>query len=208
MLARKDENWTIASRNNQPANADEVNRLIETLKNEQVTKFVADVASNSAKYGLDKPQLQVTLSSFASENTAETKPGEHPFATIAFGKIEGDDVYARLGDEPFIVAVKRNLLDKIFGRSAAMAGAGDLSFQARTSSSTQRCHRPRAIHRARSQERMDVGEGKRARSIKQVVQSLLNTSDIIACGSLGRRDYSRTRIRETADRDHVHDFAG
>ena len=45
VLARKNENWTIASRNNPAANADEVNRLIETLKNEQVTKFVTDVAS-------------------------------------------------------------------------------------------------------------------------------------------------------------------
>jgi hypothetical protein len=113
VLARKNENWTIASRGNQAANADEVNRLLETLKNEQVTRFVADVASELPKYGLDKPALQITLSSFASENTAETKAGEQPFATIAFGKIEGDDVYARLGDEPFIVAVKRNLLDKI-----------------------------------------------------------------------------------------------
>ena len=114
VLARKNENWTIANRNNQPANADEVNRLIETLKNAQITKFAADVASELGKYGLDKPQLQLTLSSFASENTAETKSGEQPFATIAFGKTEGEDVYARLGDEPFIVAVKRNLLDKIF----------------------------------------------------------------------------------------------
>ena len=114
VLARKNENWTIANHNNEPANADEVNRLIETLKNEQVTKFVADVASELGKYGLDKPQLTITLSSFASENTAETKAGEQPFATIAFGKTEGDDVYAHLGDEPFIVAVKRDLLDKIF----------------------------------------------------------------------------------------------
>ena len=114
VLARKNENWTIANRNNQPANADEVNRLIETLRNAQITKFAADVASELGKYGLDKPQLQLTLSSFASENTAETKSGEQPFATIAFGKTEGEDLYARLGDEPFIVAVKRNLLDKIF----------------------------------------------------------------------------------------------
>ena len=84
------------------------------LKNEQVTKFVEDVASDLPKYGLDKPQLQLTLSSFASENTAETAAGEHPFATIAFGKTDGDNVYARLGDEPFVVAVRRTLLDNIF----------------------------------------------------------------------------------------------
>jgi hypothetical protein len=114
VLARKAEGWTIASRDNQPANASEVTRLIELLKNEQVTQFVEDVASDLPKYGLDKPQLQVTLSSFASENTAETTAGEHPIASIAFGKTEGNDVYARLGDEPFIVAVQHALLDEIF----------------------------------------------------------------------------------------------
>src|SRR5438270_1970737 len=113
VLARKDENWTIASRNNAPANSSEVRRLIDTITNEQVTKFVEDVASNLPKYGLDKPQLQLTFSSFASENTAETKAGEQPFATIAFGKDEGDNVYARMTDEPFVVAVRRGLLDQI-----------------------------------------------------------------------------------------------
>ena len=46
--------------------------MIDALQNERVTKFVEDVASNLPKYGLDKPQLQLTFSSFASENTAET----------------------------------------------------------------------------------------------------------------------------------------
>ena len=114
VLARKGESWTIANRKNEQANADEARRLIETLQNEQVAKFADDVASDLAKYGLDKPQLQLTLSSFSSENTAETAAGEHPFATIAFGKVEGDIVYARLGDEPFIIAVRRSLLDNLF----------------------------------------------------------------------------------------------
>ncbi|PYJ24274.1 MAG: hypothetical protein DME91_09490 [Verrucomicrobia bacterium] len=114
VLARKDSNWTIASRKNAPANSSEVRRVIDTLQNERVTNFVEDVASNLPKYGLDKPQLQLTLSSFASENTAETKAGEQPFATIAFGKTQGENVYARLTDEPFVVAVRRSLLDQIF----------------------------------------------------------------------------------------------
>ena len=113
VLARKDGNWTIANRNNAPADAGAVRRMIDALQNERVTKFVEDVASNLPKYGLDKPQLQLTFSSFASENTAETKAGEEPFATIAFGKDEGDNVYARLTDEPFVVAVRRGLLDQI-----------------------------------------------------------------------------------------------
>jgi Domain of unknown function (DUF4340) len=113
VLARKDENWNIVNRNNAPANSSEVQRLIDNVKNEQVTKFVEDVASNLSKYGLDKPQLQLTFSSFASENTAETKAGEHPFAIIAFGKSEGEETYARVGEEPFVVAVHRNLANNI-----------------------------------------------------------------------------------------------
>jgi hypothetical protein len=113
VLARKNDAWTIASRNNAPANPSEANRLIDALANEQVTRFVEDVASNLGKYGLDKPQLQITLSSFASENTAETKAGDQPFAVIAFGKTEGDNVYARVGDEPFVVAVRQAALNSV-----------------------------------------------------------------------------------------------
>src|SRR5216110_1439362 len=113
VLARKDGNWKIASRNNAPADSGAVRRTVDTLQNERVTKFVEDIASNLPKYGLDKPRLQLTFSSFASENTAETKAGEQPFATIAFGKEEGEHVYARMTDEPFVVAVRRGLLDQI-----------------------------------------------------------------------------------------------
>ena len=114
VLTRKDQNWTIINRNNRPANAAEARRLIELLAGEQVTNFVTDVASDLPKYGLDKPQLTVTLSSFASENTAETQAGEHPLATIAFGKIDGENIFARVGEEPFVVAVRRSTLDNIF----------------------------------------------------------------------------------------------
>jgi hypothetical protein len=113
VLARKGGNWTIANRNNAPADSGAVRRLIDALQNQRVTKFVEDVASNLPKYGLDKPHLQLTFSSFASENTAETKAGEQPFATVAFGKEEGDNIYARLTDEPFVVAVHRGLMDQI-----------------------------------------------------------------------------------------------
>ena len=114
VLARKGEVWTIANQNNAAANTGEVRRLIDLIAGEQVTKFVEDVASDLPKYGLDKPQLILTLSSFASENTAETSAGEHPMATIAFGRIEGENVYARVGDEPFIVTARRAVLDNMF----------------------------------------------------------------------------------------------
>src|SRR5438132_5314846 len=114
VLARKDQDWTIVNRNNRPAKAAEARRLIDLLAGEQVTNFVADVASDLPKYGLNKPQLTVTLSSVASENTAETKAGEHPLATIAFGKIDGENIFARVGEEPFVVAVHRSTIDNIF----------------------------------------------------------------------------------------------
>ena len=113
VLGRKDGNWTIAGRNNAPADSRAIRRLIDTLQNERVTRFVEDVASNLPKYGLDKPTIQLTFSSFASENTAESEAGEQPFAALAFGKAEGDNVYARLADEPFVVAVRRGLVDQI-----------------------------------------------------------------------------------------------
>jgi hypothetical protein len=114
VLARKEQNWTIASRNNQPANDDEVRRLLNTLNDQQVTRFVADTATELPKYGLDQPRLRLTFSSFASENTAESRAGEHPFLTLSFGKVEGSEVYARIGEEPFVVAVNQDLLGKIW----------------------------------------------------------------------------------------------
>ncbi|MGI8821429.1 MAG: DUF4340 domain-containing protein [Chthoniobacterales bacterium] len=114
VLARKEQSWTIANRDNRAANNAEVTRLIDSLTNEEVVRFVEDVASDLPKYGLDHPQLQITLSSFASENTAESGAGEHPFATISFGNADGDVVYARVNEEPFIVAVRRAFVDGIF----------------------------------------------------------------------------------------------
>lgn len=114
VLARKGEGWTIANHDNKPADNTEAHRLVEILHSVLVSKFVSAVASDLGKYGLDHPQLQVTLSSFASENTAETKAGERPLASIVFGKEEDGNVYARLDDEPFIVSVKSELLGQIF----------------------------------------------------------------------------------------------
>ncbi len=113
VLARKDNDWTMVSPYNAPVDSGAVKRMIDTLQKERVTKFVEDVASNLPEYGLDKPQLELTFSSFASENTAESKAGEEPFATVAFGKEDGDTVYARLTDEPFVVAVRRGFVDQI-----------------------------------------------------------------------------------------------
>ena len=63
---------------------------------------------------LDKPQLTVTFSSLPRRTRPRPQAGEHPLATIAFGKIDGENVFARVGEEPFVVAVRRSILDNIF----------------------------------------------------------------------------------------------
>ncbi len=113
LLSRKGEDWTIKSMNDKPANSGDVQKMASTLQDQLVTSFVSDVATDLAKYGLDQPQLKVTFSSYASENTAETKAGEEPIETILFGEEDGNNVYAKLDDEPFIVSVPKSVLDGI-----------------------------------------------------------------------------------------------
>jgi hypothetical protein len=88
--------------------------LAQSLQNQMVTAFVSEVATDLPKYGLDTPQLKVTFSSYASENTAETKAGEEPLETILFGMADVQNVYAKLDDEPFIVSVPRGVMDAIY----------------------------------------------------------------------------------------------
>ena len=112
VLARKGETWVrkAADGKDVTINSAAAAKLLTELQTEQVTKFVADVATDLPKYGLDQPQATVTLSSYSSENTAETKAGEKPIVSILFGKVEGDDVYAKLDDEVFVVSIPKSFL--------------------------------------------------------------------------------------------------
>jgi hypothetical protein len=114
VLARKAESWVRkVDDKDQPINVAAVRKLLNELQGAQVVNFAADVAADLPKYGLDQPAVKVTLSSYASENTAETKAGEKPIVTVLFGRTEGDAVYAKLEEEPFIVSVPKALLDFI-----------------------------------------------------------------------------------------------
>ncbi|MDQ3623375.1 MAG: DUF4340 domain-containing protein, partial [Verrucomicrobiota bacterium] len=114
VLARSGETWVRKTDKDLPINAPAANKLLTTLQTQQVASFVADVATDLPKYGLDQPQRKVTLSSYASENTAETKAGEMPIVTILFGKVEGENVYAKLDEEPFIVSVNEVVLQDLY----------------------------------------------------------------------------------------------
>jgi hypothetical protein len=111
VLARKGESWVRkVDGKDVPINVAAASRLLADLQNQQVMNFVADVASELPKYGLDQPQVTITLSSYSSENTAETKAGEKPIVSILFGKADGENVFAKLDDEPFVVSVSQTLL--------------------------------------------------------------------------------------------------
>ncbi len=124
-LIRSQEEWVVSNEEkgvlseSVPANKIKVLQAVGELQSRKVTAFVADVASDLGKYGLDQPRLRVTFSSYSSENTADTQAGERPLLTIAFGKIEGDIVYARLENEPFVVSVPASVLD-LLGTSWAV----------------------------------------------------------------------------------------
>lgn len=114
VLARKEESWAIQNVPNRPsADAGQVRQLAEGLLNQTVIAFAADVASDLGKYGLDRPEVRVTFASYASENTAESKAGENVVAELLFGKVNGNIVYARLEEEPFIVSVPRTILELV-----------------------------------------------------------------------------------------------
>ena len=111
VLVRKGESWV---RDKDTAiNAAEATQLLKELQSQQVTNFEADVAADLQMYGLDQPTVKVTLSSYASENTPETKAGERPIVTVLYGKTDGDKVYAKLDEEPFIVSVPKAVVDSI-----------------------------------------------------------------------------------------------
>jgi hypothetical protein len=111
VLAREENRWRFLSPANAPANANNINRLIQDINDEEVTEFVSDTATDLAKYGLDQPKLKITFSSYSSENTAESNAGEVVLSTLEFGNSENGVIYARLQEEPYIFSIS----DQIFG---------------------------------------------------------------------------------------------
>lgn len=116
VLARNGEEWVrkVEKQNDEPANGGAANKLLADLTSAKVVRFVADVAGDPKQYGFEAPTATVTLSSYSSEGTPETKPGEQPLAKLILGKFEGDAGYAKLDDEPFVVAVPASLLEQVW----------------------------------------------------------------------------------------------
>ncbi len=116
VLGRSGEEWVRKAdkQPDQPVNGGAANKLLSDLTTMKVTRFVADVAGDQKQYGLDAPVATVTLSSYSTEGTPETKPGDRPLAKLILGKFEGAAGYAKLEEEPFVVAVPQTLLDEVW----------------------------------------------------------------------------------------------
>ncbi len=116
VLGRSGEEWVqkIDKQADKPVNGGGAFKLLSDLTTMKVSRFVKDVAGELKEFGLDAPVATVTLSSYSTEGTPETKPGDRPLAKLILGKFEGDAGYAKLDDEPFIVAVPSTLLEQVW----------------------------------------------------------------------------------------------
>jgi Domain of unknown function (DUF4340) len=105
VLGRQENRWRILNPTQSLANAHYITALIQTLNEGDIANFVSDTAIDLSKYGLDRPKLKITFSSYSSENTAEESAGETVLTTLAFGNSEGGLTYGRLEQEPYIFSV-------------------------------------------------------------------------------------------------------
>jgi hypothetical protein len=105
VLGRQENRWRILNPTQSLADARNITALIQTLNEGDIANFVSDTAIDLSKYGLDRPKIKITFSSYSSENTAEESAGETVLATLAFGNSEGGLTYGRLEQEPYIFSV-------------------------------------------------------------------------------------------------------
>ncbi len=177
VLARKGETWVRkAGDKDAPINAAIATRVLSDLQNAQVTEFVSDVATDLPKYGLDKPEAKVTFSSFASENTAESGKGEQPIVSVLFGKTENEKVYAKLDNEPFVLALPAGTLEAVPRNAIQLQDLTIYSLKVDDLSAlevTAEGHPPVSLEREKDNKwKLAKGDG----NVNQVnVQSLLNT---------------------------------
>lgn len=176
VLIRKGEGW-IQKEGDKEVRINEAipPRLLANIQSAEVTNFVSDVASDLAKYGLEHPQMKVTFSSYASENTAETHAGERPILAICFGNVEGDTGYAKIEDEPFILATPRNLLQSLPYHSAQLQPLGILKIKPETVSSLEIMAEGSALKLEKKESGWKFATDARAVPDEAAVRAILGT---------------------------------
>lgn len=134
VLVRNKEEWSVRPGGDEKkaldGNKNSIMAMVNRLRNQQVKEFSADTASDLAQYGLDRPLNRVTFSSYATENVPEAGAGEHPILTLLLGKVDGDKLYAKLKDEPFVVAVDPAMIGEVNRHALAWKNPVVNSFKA------------------------------------------------------------------------------
>ena len=104
---KKDNKWRIVKPSPYLADSDTVAQLLTSLANARVKDFVSNAPKDLSKYGLDKPQLQVTVFTGKKE-----KPH-----SLLFGLKEPTalkhTIYVKRGSAPYVFSVADKLIGKV-----------------------------------------------------------------------------------------------
>jgi len=95
-----DNEWKVAEPAKGPAKEARVSNLLMTLKTLRWKEIVSPKGDDAARYGLDRPELEVSIG----------KAGDAEVGTLLVGKREGDLSYVRLKSAPAIYAVEDKLI--------------------------------------------------------------------------------------------------
>lgn len=99
-----------------------VDELVAVLREGCASRFISDVPAQDDRYGFSRPSAMVSLSSYASENTAESAKGERPFCTVVIGAPDGEERFLKLEEEPFVVTVEATWAERLRAAATALIG--------------------------------------------------------------------------------------
>ncbi len=98
-ITKKGNNWEVDSDKN--IDKSKVQDLLEEIESLEVEKFVNDNPKDLSPYGLDKPEIEITVL------------GTDKKLVLLFGKKEDKKVYVKLADEKSVYLVGDEILSKI-----------------------------------------------------------------------------------------------
>jgi hypothetical protein len=174
-LSRKEGRWLISDQNDAPADADAVDRLFNTLNSNDVSRFVSDSASDLTSYSLDAPPLKFAFSSYSSENTAEENAGETRIATLAIGRQDRDNYYARVEEEPYIVAIPQRIVDQLPTNDFSFRSHDILNLPRTDLASVEITRNGSTVVLTRNQKGQWVVQGQTGAQNDLAIQTFLNT---------------------------------
>ena len=188
----------ISGQTDAPADADMVDRLLNTLNSNDVSRFVSDSASDLTSYGLDTPALEFAFSSYSSENTAEENAGETRITTLAIGRLEGENYYARVEEEPYIVALPKRIVDQLPTNDFSFRSHEILNLPRSDLASVEITENGLTIVLTRNQKGQWVVQGQNGFQNDLAIQTFLNTlSDLQATAWVSEKSLTAEPPLET-----------